>query len=87
MWNVWNSKFWELKCLNWGVWILKAENWKLKSLCEVFGIWNFENWNVWILKVENWKLKSLFEISWKNLKCLSTKDWKVWILKTEMSKY
>jgi hypothetical protein len=39
IWNVWNLKFWEFKCLNWNVWILKIEN----SLCEVFGIWIFEN--------------------------------------------
>jgi hypothetical protein len=43
MWSVWNLKIWELKCLNWDVWIFKVENWKLKSLCEVFGIWKFEN--------------------------------------------
>jgi hypothetical protein len=43
MWNVWNLKFLELKCLNWDVWIFEAENWKLKSLCEAFGIWKFQN--------------------------------------------
>jgi hypothetical protein len=42
MWNVWKLKFWELKCLNWDVWILKAEKWNLKFLCEAFGIWNLK---------------------------------------------
>jgi hypothetical protein len=55
-----------MKCLNFNVRILKAKNWNLKFVCEMFEIWNFENknvWNVWILKVEDWKLnlKSLCE--------------------------
>jgi len=28
---------------NWNVWILKTENWHLKFVCEMFGIWKFEN--------------------------------------------
>jgi hypothetical protein len=36
MWNVWNLKCWELKCLKWDVWILKVENWKLYVKCLEF---------------------------------------------------
>ncbi len=52
---------------------LKTKNWNLKSLCEVFGIWNFEtkmsefgwmNTKSWKLKTEIWNLfaKCLEEI-------------------------
>jgi hypothetical protein len=51
----------EFRCVN-------TKNWKLKIVCEMFRIWNFENWNVWIgmfeylkLKTEIWNLKSLCE--------------------------
>ncbi len=79
MWNVWNLKIWELKCLNWDVWILEVENWKFKFEISMWSIWNLKNWklkieislwNVWI-KFENLK----FEMSenWK-LKCLNIEN-------------
>ncbi len=66
------GKFWELKCLNWDVWILKAENWKLKCL----------NLDVWILKVEI----SLWNV-WKESKILKIEMSKYKKLKTKMSEY
>jgi hypothetical protein len=79
MWNVWNLKFWELKCLNWDVWIFKAKNWNLKFLCKYleFQILKIKmsKFGLWILKVENWNMK--YEISlWnvrKESKVLKTK--------------
>ncbi len=65
MWNVWNLKFWELKCLNWDVWILKAENWKLKFEISMWSISNLKiemsefgcaNTESWKLKTEIWNL-------------------------------
>jgi len=67
MWNVWNLKFWELKCL---IGMCEYLSWNLKYLCEAFGIWKFENWNVWY-----WKLKIEMSKYWK-LKCLNTQKWK-----------
>jgi hypothetical protein len=38
IWNVWNLKFWKLKCLNSNVWILKVEIWNLYVKCLDFKI-------------------------------------------------
>jgi hypothetical protein len=57
MWNVWNLKIWELKCLNWDEWILKAENWNLKI--KIF------MWSIWNLKIEMPKFGFVRTESWK----------------------
>jgi hypothetical protein len=65
IWNVWNLKIWRLKCLNWGVWILKAENWNLKFRISMWSVWNLKFWklkylnlDVWTLEVANWNVWS-----------------------------
>jgi hypothetical protein len=84
--------------VNWDVSILKAKNWKLKSLCEASGIWNFEiemSEFGWVnsksrkLKTENWNLFGKCPEGIWNFE-----NWKMKIeiseyskLKTKMSKY
>jgi hypothetical protein len=60
MWNVWNLKFWELKCLNRDVWILKVENWNSKSLCKAFENLKIEMSKFGFVNIKSWKLN--FEI-------------------------
>jgi hypothetical protein len=83
MWNVWNLKFWELKCLNWDVWILKAKNWKLKIENSMWSIWNLkiEIFEFGCVNIESWKLKSFCEMFGRNLKI-----WKLKCLNTENKK-
>jgi hypothetical protein len=84
MWNVWNLKFWQLKCLNWDVWILKARNWNLKFEISMWSVWNLKiemskfgcvNAKSWKLKLEIWNLfVKCLEGIWK------FENWNVWIL-------
>jgi len=51
MWNVWNLKIWEVKCLNWDVWIIQSSKLKFKIY-----MWSVKNLKIEMF--EYWKLKS-----------------------------
>jgi len=60
IWNVWNLKIWELKCLNWDVWI---QSWKLK----------FEIWNLYVKRLEFEKIE-MFEFGYVNTEIWNLKN-------------
>jgi hypothetical protein len=58
MWDVWNLKFWKLKCLNWDVWKLKVENWNFYVKCLEFEILKTQMSEFGCVNIESWKLKT-----------------------------
>jgi hypothetical protein len=81
MWNVWNLKFWELKCLNCDVWILKIKNWNLYVKQLNFQIFKTKMFEFGCVNTKSWKLKTkIWNLS---MKCLIG----IWNLKTKMFEY
>jgi hypothetical protein len=79
-----------LKTKMFDFWCVNIESWKVKFVCEMFGIWKFENKNVWIGMCEYLKLKTeiwnfyVKHLEFKNLKtkmfefkCENIESWKL----------